>query len=139
MGDDLAAANINRTYTLSGMSIAIFTFLLIFLYPRFVSGEVNGVLLQAILATMGLATFSFIAATFHYYGPAGSAEGIDRAQWYRRGDRFWLLGYTLLFLVPSLVLVAVALYVAAAAWFALWLVYLGFVIRWFPRRLRASS
>ena len=35
MGDDLAAANVNRSYSLAATSIAIFTFMLIFLYPRF--------------------------------------------------------------------------------------------------------
>jgi O-antigen/teichoic acid export membrane protein len=135
MGDDLAAANINRTYTLSAMSIAIFTFLLIFLYPRFVNGEVNGALLQAILVVMGLATFSFVASTFQYYGlSAGRPDAAERERLAHRGDRFWLLGYTLLFLAPSLVLVAVGLLFAAAVWFALWLVYLVFAIRWFPRR-----
>jgi hypothetical protein len=38
MGDDLAAANVNRSYSLAATSIAIFTFMLIFLYPRYVSG-----------------------------------------------------------------------------------------------------
>ena len=32
MGDDLAAANVNRSYQLAASSIAIFTFLLFFLY-----------------------------------------------------------------------------------------------------------
>jgi hypothetical protein len=34
MGDDLAAANVNRSYSLAATSIAIFTFTLVFLYPR---------------------------------------------------------------------------------------------------------
>ncbi|MND02369.1 hypothetical protein D3C83_217310 [compost metagenome] len=51
----------------------------------------------------------------------------------RRGDRFWLLGYTLLFLDPSMILVSVGLLVAGTVWFVLWLVYVFFVIRYFPR------
>ena len=51
----------------------------------------------------------------------------------RRGDRFWLLGDVLLFLVPSLILFTVGLLVVGSAWFALWLVYLLFVIRYFPK------
>jgi hypothetical protein len=39
MGDNLATANVNRSYSLAATSIAIFTFTLFFLYPRFVSGE----------------------------------------------------------------------------------------------------
>jgi len=136
MGDDLAASNVNRSYSLAATSIAIFTFMLIFLYPRFASGEVNALLFQATLVVMGLATFSFVFASFHYYGSSLGGRRIDdadRARYSRRGDRFWLLGYTLLFLDPSLILFSVGLVVVGSAWFALWLVYVLFVIRYFPR------
>jgi hypothetical protein len=135
MGDDLAAANVNRSYSLAGTSIAIFTFVLIFLYPRFASGEVDALLFQATLVVMGVATFSFSFASFYYYG-SSLGERIDdaeRAQYSRRGDRFWLLGYTLLFLDPSLILLSVGLVVVASAWFALWLVYALFAICHFRR------
>ena len=55
MGDDLAATNVNRSYSLAGTSIAIFTFLLFFLYPRYVSGGLNAFLFQATLTVMGVA------------------------------------------------------------------------------------
>ena len=42
-----------------------------------------------------------------------------RARFSRRGDRFWLLGYTLLFLGPSLILFTVELLVVGCAWLAL--------------------
>ena len=135
MGDDLAASNLNRTYSLAGTSIAIFTFMLIFLYPRFASGEVNALLFQATLLVMALATFSFVFASFHYYGSSlgGRMDDAERAQFSRRGDRFWLLGYSLLFLAPSLVLVSVGLVVVGSAWFALWLMNELFAIRYFSR------
>jgi hypothetical protein len=135
MGDDLAGSNVNRTYTLAATSIAIFTFMLIFLYPRFASGEVNALVFQATLIVMGLATFSFVFASLHYYGSSlgGRMDDAERAQYSRRGDRFWLLGYTLLFLAPSLVLVSVGLLVVGSAWFALWLIYVLFAVRYFPR------
>jgi hypothetical protein len=60
-------------------------------------------------------------------------DDAERALYSRRGDRFWLLGYTLLFLDPSLILLTIGLLVVGSAWFALWLVYLLFVIRYFPR------
>jgi hypothetical protein len=56
MRDDLAAANVNRAYSLAATSIAIFTFVLVFLYPRFASGEANPFLFQAALVVMGVAT-----------------------------------------------------------------------------------
>jgi hypothetical protein len=135
MGDDLATANVNRAYSLGATSIAIFTFLLIFLYPRFASGHIDPLLFQATLVVMGMATFSFVFASIYYYGSSlGSRIDDDqRALYSRRGDRFWLVGYTLLLLDPSLVLFSVGLGAVGAAWFTLWLAYVVFVIRYFPR------
>jgi hypothetical protein len=141
MADDLAAANVNRSYTLAGTSIAIFTFILIFLYPRFASGEIDALLFQAILIVMGVATFSFAFASFYYYGSSlgGRIDDVERARYSRRADRFWLLGYILLFLDPTLILFSVGLLVVASAWLALWLVYVLVVIRYFPRVETASK
>jgi hypothetical protein len=135
MGDDLAAANVNRSYTLAGTSIAIFTFMLFFLYPRFERGAINPLLFQAALVVMGVATFSFGLASFHYYySSLGSRiDDAERALYSRRGDRLWLLGYTLLFLDPSLILFSIGLLAVGSVWLALWLVYLLFAIRYFPR------
>ena len=135
MGDELATSNVNRSYSLGATSIAIFTFMLFFLYPRFASGAINALLFQATLVVMGVATFSFVFASLYYYGSSlGSRiDDAERALYSRRGDRFWLLGHILLFLDPSLVLFSVGLLAVGCAWFALWLVYLLFVIRYFPR------
>ena len=135
MGEDLAAANVNRSYSLAATSIAIFTFMLFFLYPRFASGQVNPLLFQIMLAVMGLATFSFASATFLYYGASlgGRIGDAERALHSRRGDRLWLLGCVLLFLAPSLVLFSLGLLVVASVWLTLWLVYLVVAARFFPR------
>jgi cobalamin synthase len=134
MSEDMAASNVNRAYSLAATCIAIFTFTLIFLYPRYASGEVHGLPFQATLVVLGLATFSFVFATLLYY--AASRDGSDRAESAResrRGDQMWVAGYTLLFLSPSIVLVAVGLLLVAAVWFALWLAYAAYVRRYFPR------
>ena len=135
MGDELATSNVNRSYSLGATSIAIFMFMLFFLYPRFASGEINAVLFQVTLVVMGVATFSFVFASCHYYAASlGSRiNDAERVLYSRRGDRLWLLGYTLLFLNPSLILFSVGLRGVGSAWFALWLAYLLFVIRLFPR------
>ena len=136
MGTDLAAANANRTYSLAGTSIAIFSFMLGVLYPRLTTGEVDALLFQATLVVMAVATFSFVFASLHYYGASLGSDRIDdavRARYGRRGDRFWLLGFTLLFLAPSVILFSVRLFVVGAAWFTLWLVYAIFATRFFPR------
>ena len=134
MADDLAAANVNRSYQLAASSIAIFTFLLFFLYPRFVSGDVDALPFQATLIVMGVATFSFAFASF-YYGASlgGRIDDVERTRYSRRGDHFWLLGCVLLFLAPSMILFTVRLLAVASVWFALWLLYVLFVIRHFPR------
>jgi hypothetical protein len=135
MADDLAAANSTRSYSLAATSIATFTFMLFFLYPRFERGALNASLFQATLVVMGVATFSFVFASLYYYRSSiGSRiDDAERALYSRRGDRFWLLGYTLLFLAPSLILFSIGLLAVGSVWFALWLVYLLFVIRYFPK------
>lgn len=135
MGDELAASNVNRSYTLAASCIAIFTFTLFFLYPRFERGAINPLLFQATLVVLGVATFSFGFSSFHYYGSSlgGRIADAERALYSRRGDRFWLLGYTLLFLDPSLILSSIGLFAVGSIWFALWLVYLLFVLRSFSR------
>jgi amino acid transporter len=133
--DDLAGSNVNRSYSLAATSLSIFTFTIVFLFPRIASGEVNAVLFQAALTLMGVATFSFVFAAFLYYGSSlrGRIADADRSRFAQRGDRLWLLGITLLFAVPSLILVAVGLGLVGSAWLALWLAYVVFVVRYFPR------
>ncbi len=135
MTEDLAGANVNRSYQLAASCIAIFTFLLFFLYPRFLSGDVDPLPYQATLIVMGIATFSFAFASFYYYGTS-LGERIDdstRNLFSHRGDCLWLLGCLALFLAPSMILFTVRLFVVASTWFGLWLVYVLFVIRTFPR------
>ena len=135
MGDELATANVNRSYSLAATSIAIFTFMLVFLYPRFASGQVNAFLFQATLIVMGVATFSFVFASFYYYcsSVGDRIDDAERVLYSHRADRFWLVGYTLLFLDPSLILFSVGLLAVGAVWFTLWLVYVLFVILYFPK------
>ena len=133
MREDLAAVNVTRTYTLAASNIAIFTFMLFFLYPRFESGRINPLLFQVTLIAMGVATFSLVFATLHYYRSSlgGRMSDSERMLYLRRADRFWLLGYTTMFLAPSLVLFLIGLHAVAFVWLAFWLVYLFFVVRYF--------
>lgn len=135
MGVDFAEANVNRSYTLAASSIAIFTFTLFFLYPRFMNGEANAWLFQGAVVVLGLTTFSFVFASLYYYRSSMKTERDDHEQTLdsQRGDRFWLSGFTLLFLAPSVILFSLGLVGVGSVWFGLWLVYLIFVIRYFPR------
>ncbi|HSE30035.1 MAG TPA: hypothetical protein VLA93_00495 [Pyrinomonadaceae bacterium] len=133
MREDLAAVNVTRTYTLAASNIAIFTFMLFFLYPKFETGKINPVLFQGTLIAMGFATFSLVFATLHYYRCSleGGMSDTDRILHARRADRFWLLGYTTMFLAPSLVLFLIGLRAVGSVWLVFWLVYLFFVARYF--------
>ena len=118
MGDELAASNVKSHVRARRDGIAIFTFTLFFLYPRFASGEINALLFQITLVAMGVATFSFVFASFYYYcSSLGSRiDDAERALYSWRGDRFWLLGYTLLFLAPSLILLSGFLPSGCSGW-----------------------
>jgi len=83
MGDEVASSNVNRSYSLAATSIAIFTFMLFFLYPRFKGGEINAWLFQVLLVVMGVATFSFVFASFYYLRRLA-----------RQPDRRWPAGTT---------------------------------------------
>jgi hypothetical protein len=135
MREDVAAVNVTRSYTLAGTNIAFFTFMLFFLYLRFESGKIDPTLFQATLIAMGVASFSLVFATLHYYrcSLAGSMSDTERTLQARRADRFWLLGYTTMFLAPSLVLYLINLRIVAFVWFAFWLFYIFFVVRYFPQ------
>ena len=135
MREDLAAVNVTRSYTLAGTNLAIFTFMLFFLYPRFEGGKINPWLFQFTLIAMGIAAFSLVFATLLYYrcSLVGGMSDSERTLQARRADRLWLLGYTMMFLAPSLVLFLVRLRIVASVWLAFWLLYLFFVIRYFPK------
>ena len=135
MSDDLASANVNRTYSLGATSIAIFTFTLIFLYPRYLTGEANPSLFQVTLVVMAVATFSLVLASFHYYASSlpGRIPEAERARHSTRGDQLWVLGATMLFLAPSLILFTIGLLGVGLAWLVLWIVYILFVLLNFPR------
>ena len=134
MPDDIASSNVNRSFSLSATSIAIFTFTLVFLYPRYSAGEIDGLLFQAALIVMGVATFCLALASVHYYGSSlvGHFDDASRRAYARRGDDFWGAGYYLLFLSPSLILFTVGLVVVGSVWFGLWALALFWGVRHFP-------
>ena len=63
----------------------------------------------------------------------GGFEEAERSLYSRRGDRLWLLGYILLFLAPSLILFSIGLSLVGSTWLGLWVVFVLFAIRAFPR------
>ncbi len=137
MSLELANSNVNRNITLAGTSIAIFTFLLFFLYPRYRSGDIDPVLFQLTIAVIVTVIFCLVASALYNYSWA-LQDYIKRDQLttlLTRPDAFWLLGYTLLLLMPSLILFTITLPAVAAYALILWLLNLTLTIFQF-RRLR---
>ena len=127
MSIEIANGNINRNITLAGTSVAIFTFLLFFLYPRYLSGEINGILFQFTLATIVSVIFSLVQSATYYYGRVLtlSLPREQAATIFGKAEAFWLVGYSLLLLEPSLILFTVnQLQVVGSYALVLWFSYL---------------
>ena len=126
MSLDIANSNVNRNITLAGTSVAIFTFLLFFLYPRYLSGDIDPILFQFTLAIIVSVIFSLVISATYYYGttltlslPDGQGTAI-----FGKAEAFWLIGYSLLLLEPSLILFTVKLPAVALYALVLWFSYL---------------
>ena len=125
MSIDIANSNVNRNITLAGTSVAIFTFLLFFLYPRYLSGEVNGILFQFTLAIIVSVIFSLVHSATYYYGTVLtlSLPRDQAATIFGKAEAFWLVGYSLLLLEPTLILFTINLPVVGSYALVLWFSY----------------
>ena len=140
MGNETANLDVSRVVTLVGTSIAIFTFLLFFLFPRFASGEIDPILFQVTLTVIGVAIFSLVYAGLFFYTLTlpyylNSAESVAIQL---KGDLFWLIGYSVLLLEPTLILLTVRLWIVALAWMALWLSYIYLTLQEYRKALRLN-
>src|SRR5207247_10499427 len=109
VGNETANVDVSRVLTLVWTSIAIFAFLLFFLYPRFLSAEIDPVLFQVTLIVIGVAIFSLVYAGLFFYTLTlpYSLNPVDSPPIQRKGDLFWLVGYSVLLLEPTLILLTV--------------------------------
>ena len=127
---DLAAANVNRAGTLVGSTLAVFTFLLFFLYPRYSTGQIDPVLFQVTLTIIVLTILTFSLSGLYYYrvGVLKLNTAKKRASM-QRGALFWLLGTLFITLEPALILFTVGLAVVGAVALIAWLLYLLITLR----------
>src|SRR2546422_3296644 len=137
VGNETANLDVSRVVTLVGTSIAIFTFLLFFLQPRFASGDIDPVLFQVTLIVIGVAIFSLVYAGLFFYTLTlpYSLNPVESGAIQRRGDLFWLVGYSVLLLEPTLILLTVRLLVVALVWLALWLSYIYLTLHEYRKAL----
>jgi len=121
---DLAAANVNRAGTLVGSTIAVFTFLLFFLYPRYSSGQVDPVLFQVTLTIIVLTILTFsLSGLFYYRIGVLKLSNTKRRVSMQRGALFWLFGTLLVILEPALILFTVGLTAVGIVALIAWLLY----------------
>ena len=127
MSLEFANSNVSRNITLAGTSVAIFTFLLFFLYPRYSNNTVDPILFQLTISVIVSVIFCLVISASYYYVNAftltnareGTPVGLGKA------DAMFLLGYTLLLLEPSLILFTVNLPIVGIYGLALWFAYLA--------------
>ena len=133
MNASAADANVNRTLSLAGTCTAVFTFTLVFLFPKFSAGELDPILFQAALAASGVSILSIAYSGMNYYILTLAVEhSIERAERYRRrADWVWQVGFALFLLQPSLILFSVGLFVVASFFLALWLLYFILIVKVF--------
>ena len=125
MSLDIANSNVNRNITLAGTSVAIFTFLLFFLYPRYSSGEINPILFQFTLAVIVSVIFSLVISGLYHGTTLTLTLEPERATTiFGKAEAFWLVGYSLLLLEPSLILFTVNLLAVGLYGLILWFSYL---------------
>ena len=121
---ELASANVNRAAGLIGSSMAIFTFILFFLYPRYANGQIDPVLFQVTLTMIVLTVFAFGFSGLYYYGVVGMKTSLATKQSNKRkGDLFFVLGLIIATAVPAMILYTIGLTIVAVIATVLWLIY----------------
>jgi uncharacterized membrane protein len=136
---DLASANVNRAGTLLGSTIAVFTFLLFFLYPRYSSGQIDPVLFQATLVVILLTILSFsLCIIFCYRIGVLKLSSAERNSSMRWGALTWIMGTLFMVLEPPLILFTIGLTLVAIVALIAWLLYTLVVLRDARRHLAAS-
>jgi len=104
--------------------MAVFTFLLFFLYPRYFSGQIDPVLFQVTLTIIILTILTFSLSGLFYYriGVLKLSSSKKRTSM-QRGALFWLLGTLFIVLEPALILFTVGLTAVGIVALIAWLLY----------------
>ena len=136
---EFVASNLNRAVTLIGSTLAIFTFVLFFLYPRYIANQLNSVLFQVTLTTTLLSIFLFGFAGVNYFEALGAPKAsIARKKiLIQRGNTMFVLALLLGTAMPALILFTINILMVATIATALWALYAGFIVQQ-GRKLRIS-
>jgi len=104
--------------------MAVFTFLLFFLYPRYSSAQIDPVLFQVTLTIIILTILTFSLSGLFYYriGVLKLSSSKKRTSM-QRGALVWLLGTLFIVLEPALILFTVGLTAVGIVALIAWLLY----------------
>src|SRR5438876_527853 len=112
---------------------------IVFLFPRYASDQLNGVLFQVTLTTTLLAIFLFGISGVYYLEVVGVAKtSIARKRvLVQRGDSLFVVSLMLGTAMPALILFTLGITAVAVIATGLWALYVGFIIQQ-GRKLRIS-
>jgi high-affinity Fe2+/Pb2+ permease len=117
-------ANENRSLTagLGGTTIAILTFVLIFLYDRALTGQINNLLFQGtlLIIVVSLSLISLSSLNYWFVMEALRTSPSRAAHYQLRADQLFASSVVLLLLEPTLILFTVQLYYVGVVALALW-------------------
>ncbi len=139
MDPDYVTSNLNRSVTLIGSNLAIFIFVLIFLFPRYASNQLNGVLFQASLTASLLTIFLFGISGVYYFEVVAMAKASveTKTRLVQRGDLLFVVSLLFATAEPALILFTLGLIVVGVIATVLWTLYAVFLIRQ-GRKLRVD-
>jgi high-affinity Fe2+/Pb2+ permease len=117
-------ANENRSLTagLGGTTIAILTFVLIFLYDRAAAGQVNNLLFQStlLIIVVSLSLISLSSLNYWFVMEALRTSPPRATVYQQRADLLFASSVVLLLLEPTLILFTVRLYYVGLVALAFW-------------------
>jgi hypothetical protein len=126
---DIAMSRESIATNMVGICMAVFTFLLFFVYGQVGAGVVGNLLVQGSLGLTVASTFAFAVSAFYYdclivdiHAGREARAGVH----YERGELFLMLGVAFLTLTPSLSLLSLSLNVVALFSIILWIAFLAF-------------
>ncbi len=122
-------AQLNRAVAIVGSSMAVFTFILFFLYPRYAAQEIDPFLFQGTLTVMVMVIFSLGFSGFFYFGIYMSTDPAEKRVLLHRGNVMYFIGLELVTIEPAMILFTVGLYVIAFLALALFAVFASYVAR----------
>ena len=129
---DLSAGNLSRTVSLVSSNLAIFTFVLVFLFPRYDTRQLNGSFFQLTLTVCLIAIFLVVVAGISYFEAIAASKLSDAARkaMNRRGDSLFVVGLLASTSMPALILFTLpGLAAIAVIAGVLWLLSAGFILR----------